>query len=103
MFFRENDSDRRRIDYGSAVPDNFRLVPSGTVQEALAEDYASMLSIGMLLAANEPLGALMQGRARIEERADTESGDSRHRLVVLARHRLVSLPLASHLYQDALC
>ncbi|MDE0258585.1 MAG: nucleotidyl transferase AbiEii/AbiGii toxin family protein [Gammaproteobacteria bacterium] len=72
MFFRENDSDRQRIDYRSAVSGNLRLVPSGTAQEALAEDYASMLSIGMLLDGNEPFDALMQRCALIEERANAD-------------------------------
>ena len=70
MFFRENDSDRQRIDYHSAVSGNLRLVPSGTAQEALAEDYASMLSIGMLLDQDQPFDALMQRCARIEARAN---------------------------------
>ena len=70
MFFRENDSDRQRIDYRSAVSGNLKLVPSGTAQEALAEDYASMLSIGMLLDQNEPFDALMKRCALIEERAN---------------------------------
>ena len=47
MFFRENDSNRQRIDYHAAVSGNLRLVPSGAAREALAQDYASMLSIGM--------------------------------------------------------
>ncbi len=70
MFFRENDSNRQRIDYLSAVSGDLRLVPSGTAQEALAEDYASMLSIGMLLDEDEPFDALMQRCARIEARAN---------------------------------
>ena len=70
MFFRENDSNRQRIDYPSAVSGELRLVPSGAAQKALAEDYANMLSIGMLLDENEPFGTLMQRCARIEERAN---------------------------------
>jgi len=70
MFFRENDSDRQRIDYLAAVSGELRLVPSGTAQEALAEDYANMLSIGMLLDENEPFDALMRRCGQIEERAN---------------------------------
>ena len=70
MFFRENDSNRQRIDYHAAVSGNLRLVPSGTAQEALAEDYASMVSIGMLLDEDEPFDTLMQRCALIEERAN---------------------------------
>ena len=70
MFFRENDSNRQRIDYHTAVSGNLRLVPSGAAREALAEDYASMLSIGMLLDEDEPFDTIMQRCALIEERAN---------------------------------
>ena len=73
MFFRENDSNRQRIDYHAAVSGNLRLVPSGTAQEALAEDYASMLSIGMLLDQDEPFDTLMQRCALIEEKANAHA------------------------------
>ena len=71
MFFRENDSKGRRIDYEAAVSGNLSLVPSGAAQEALAEDYASMLAIGMLLDEDEPFDTLMQRCALIEEKANT--------------------------------
>ena len=77
MFFRENDSNRQRIDYHAAVSGNLRLVPSGTAQEALAEDYANMLSIGMLLDEDEPFDTLMQRCALIEERANPASATDR--------------------------
>ena len=77
MFFRENDSNRQRIDYHAAVSGNLRLVPSGTAQEALAEDYASMLSIGMLLDQDEPFDTLMQRCALIEKRANAASATAR--------------------------
>ena len=73
MFFRQNDSRGQRIDYEAAVSGNIRLVPSGTAQVALAEDYASMLAIGMLLDEDEPFDALMQRCATIEERANRPS------------------------------
>ena len=57
---------RPRIDYETAVS-GISLVPSGAAQEALAEDYASMLAIGMLLDEDEPFGTLMH---LIEERAN---------------------------------
>ena len=77
MFFRENDSNRQRIDYHAAVSGNLRLVPSGTAQEALAEDYASMVSIGMLLDEDEPFDTLMQRCGLIEERANAASAVDR--------------------------
>ena len=71
MFFRENDVNRERIDYHAAVSGQLRLVPSGTAQESLADDYASMLATGMLMDEDEPFGTLMQRCALIEERANT--------------------------------
>ena len=70
MFFRENDSSGRRIDYGAAVSGNLRLVPSGAVQEALGQGYAGMLAIGMLLDQDELFDTLMQRCAVIEEQAN---------------------------------
>ena len=70
MFFRENDSNRQRIDYHAAVSGNLRLVPSGAAQEALAADYASMLATGMLLDVDESFGTVMERCAVIEERAN---------------------------------
>ena len=76
MFFRENDSNRQRIDYHSAVSGNLRLVPSGAAQEALAEDYAAMVAIGMLLDEDEPFAALMERCREIEERANSRNEDT---------------------------
>lgn len=70
MFFRENDSSGRRIDYEEAVSGNLRLVPSGQAQEALAEDYASMLAIGMLLDEYELFGAVMERCGEIQAKAN---------------------------------
>ncbi len=68
--FRENDSNRQRIDYHAAVSGNLRLVPSGTAQQSLADDYASMLETGMLLDEDEPFDVVMERCALIEERAN---------------------------------
>ena len=70
MFFRENDVNRRRIDYHAAVSGKLRLVPSGAAQQALADDYGRMLSIGMLLDEDESFDTLMQRCALIEQRAN---------------------------------
>ena len=77
MFFRENDSNRQRIDYHSAVSGNLRLVPSGSALDALAEDYASMLSTGMLLDLDEPFGTVMERCEAIEERANAPQATGR--------------------------
>ena len=73
MLFRENDSSGRRIDYEAAVSGYLRIVPSGVAQQALAEDYASMLAIEMLLDEDEPFGTLMDRCALIEERANAHA------------------------------
>ena len=70
MFFRENDPNDCRIDYEAAVSGNLRLVPSGTAQEALAADYASMLASGMLLDEDERFSTLMQRCNVIEQKAN---------------------------------
>ena len=64
---------RQRIDYHAAVSGNLRLVPSGTAQRALAEDYGTMLPTGMLLDDDEPFDTLMQRCALIEERANAHA------------------------------
>ena len=70
MFFRENDSSGQQIDYEAAVSGGLKLVPSGAAQEQLADDYASMLTVGMLLDVDEPFDALMERCAMIEARAN---------------------------------
>ena len=77
MFFRENDSNRRRIDYHAAVLGNLRLGPSGTTQEALAEDYANMLTIGMLLVDDRPFDWLMERCKLIDERPTAAAATDR--------------------------
>ncbi|MCY3698846.1 MAG: nucleotidyl transferase AbiEii/AbiGii toxin family protein [Gemmatimonadetes bacterium] len=72
MFFRENDSSGRRIDYEAAVSGGLRLVPSDTAQQVLAADYAGMLATGMLLDENEPFGSLMEQCAKIEAKANAQ-------------------------------
>jgi len=73
MFFRENDASGRRIDYTAAVSGGLKLVPSGTSQQVLADDYASMLATGMLLDEDEPFGALL-GRCAMIEAMANEAG-----------------------------
>lgn len=70
LFFRENDSSGRRINYEAAVSGNLSLVPAGAAREALAEDYASMLAIGMLLDEDETFGTLMQRCNLIQKKAN---------------------------------
>ena len=77
MFFRENDSGGKRIDYEAAVSGGLRLVPSGDARKVLAEDYAGMLATGMLLDEDEPFDAVMERCGRIESLANTSGARRR--------------------------
>ena len=70
MFFTENDARGVRIDYEAAVTGDLQLVPSGAAYAVLADDYARMLSDGMLLDDNESFDMLMERCALIEARAN---------------------------------
>lgn len=60
----------RRHDNEAAVSGSLGLVPYGVAQEALAEDNASVLATGMLLAEYEPFDTVMRRCAMIEKSAD---------------------------------
>ena len=70
MFFSEKDAQGERIDYEAAVAGGLQLIPSGTAQAVLAEDYKRMQADGMLLDEEEPFNTLMQRCAVIEARAN---------------------------------
>ena len=70
MFFREKDSSGSWVDYKAAVTGGLQLVPHGLAYEALADDYARMLSDGMLLDDEEQFDDLMVRCAEIETRAN---------------------------------
>ena len=70
MFFREKDSSGSWVDYKAAVTGGLQLVPHGLAYEALADDYARMLSDGMLLDDEEQFADLMGRCADIEARAN---------------------------------
>ena len=72
MFFREKDATGNEIDYHAAVGGGLRLIPSGSVLDALADDYARMLADGMLLDSDEPFERLMERCADIEARANAQ-------------------------------
>lgn len=55
-----SEANRPWIDYQTTVSGNLGLVPSGTAQMALAEDYTAMLPKGMLPDNDEPFDALTQ-------------------------------------------
>ena len=70
MFFRERDATRNWIDYSAAVSGDLQLVPDGSAYDALAQDYARMVSDGMLLDDAEPFDDLIERCADLEERAN---------------------------------
>ena len=64
----QRDALGRWINYEAAVTGGLQLVPHGWAYEALAEDYARMLSDGMLLDDEEQFADLMERVAEIEGR-----------------------------------
>ena len=70
MFFSENDAQGKRIDYEAAVSGGLQLVPVGAAHGVLSNDYARMLTDGMLLDENESFDELMDRCASIEARAN---------------------------------
>ena len=70
MFFRERDAARNWIDYSAAVSGDLQLVPDGLAYDALAQDYARMVSDGMLLDDAEPFDDLIERCADITLRAN---------------------------------
>ncbi len=70
MFFSENDAQGKRIDYKAAVSGGLQLVPVGAAHGVLSNDYARMLTDGMLLDENESFDELMDRCASIEARAN---------------------------------
>ena len=70
IFFPENDARGKRIDYQAAVSGSLQLIPSGAAYTVLADDYARMLTNGMLLDENESFDSLMERCASIETRAN---------------------------------
>ena len=70
VFFREKDATENWIDYTAAVSGKLRLVPDGAAYDALAHDYARMVSDGMLLDDAEAFDDLMGRCANIQERAN---------------------------------
>ena len=77
MFFAENDATGMRIDYEAAVSGELQLVPDGTANGVLADDYGRMLVGGMLLDDSEPFDALMERCTAIKARANTAGSRSR--------------------------
>lgn len=69
-FYRENDVEGNRIDFKAAVTGALQVVPQGRARSLLEEDYANMVSSGMLLGEDYSFGELMQRCAAIEARAN---------------------------------
>jgi len=70
IFFRERDSQGLIIDYRAAVRGGLQLVPDGAAEEALAADYAGMVTDGLLFE-NAPEFMNLVARCReIQNRAN---------------------------------
>jgi hypothetical protein len=70
MFFSEKDSEKMVIDYERAVAGGLLLVPEHDARAALADDYAHMVSDGLLLRNAEPFDELMEKCADLASRAN---------------------------------
>ncbi|NKK01211.1 nucleotidyl transferase AbiEii/AbiGii toxin family protein [Rhizobium leguminosarum bv. viciae] len=70
MFFPEKDSKKIVIDYERAVVGGLLLVPEHDARAALADDYAHMVTDGLLLGNAEPFDELMEKCADLAKRAN---------------------------------
>ena len=75
MFFAETDAAGNRIDYGAAVSGGLQLVPEGAAREELADDYARMLSAGMLLDDDESFAVIITRCSELQIRANRLAAD----------------------------
>lgn len=70
MFFAEKDMQKAEIDYLAAVDGALQLVPDGAASEVLANDYAAMVSDGLLLDEAQSFEQLMDECQSIQDRAN---------------------------------
>jgi hypothetical protein len=70
MFFAENDTHGKAIDYHTAVSGALRLVPESNALATLAEDYRRMIEDGLLLDDAESFEALLARCQAIQEKAN---------------------------------
>jgi hypothetical protein len=73
VFFREKDGQGVIINYETAVRGGLQLVPDGAAEEALAADYADMVSGGLLLEAAPDFPTLVAQCREIQDRANKVS------------------------------
>ena len=76
-FLPEKNAAGSEIDYHVAVGGGLQLIPAGPARDVPADDYARMLTDGMLLDVDEPFERLMEHCADIAIRANTP-GDAEH-------------------------
>ena len=58
------------VDYEAAVSGGLQMVPQGSFREALADDYASTVSDGILLSDEETFDELMRKCEDVQARAN---------------------------------
>lgn len=74
IFFVEKASDGQTINYVAAVNGHLQLVPEGAAMTLLAEDYANMVSDGLLLDDAEPFDTIMDRCGALQEKANAAVG-----------------------------
>jgi Nucleotidyl transferase AbiEii toxin, Type IV TA system len=70
IFFREKDGEDRIIDYEDAVRGGLQLVPAGEAEDLLAEDYAGMVSDGLLFEDAPDFTTLVAQCREVQNRAN---------------------------------
>lgn len=70
FFFIEKDATGGVIDYAAAVNGHLLIVPSGAARDALAADYAAMLTDEILVGDALPFDQLMDACREVEARAN---------------------------------
>lgn len=74
IFFVEKGTDGQTIDYVAVVNGHLQLVPEGAAMTLLAEDYANMVSDGLLLDDAEPCDTIMDCCGALQEKANAAVG-----------------------------
>jgi len=70
MFFAEKDANGGKVDYFQATSGELRLIPEGTLLDALEKDYAAMLENGLLAFEQPAFEAVMASCAAIQDKVN---------------------------------
>ncbi len=72
VFFRENDSTGKQINYEVALSGSLKLVPESDARKALGADYAKMVGERILLDEAEPFDKLMERCRDLQQRVNEQ-------------------------------